>query len=72
MASKNSYEMKIKELEALVEKLEEGQLSLEENLKLYENGVKLTNELYKILTKAEGKITILTDGEEKEFKINEE
>lgn len=72
MASKNSYEMKIKELEELVERLEEGQLSLEENLKLYENGVKLTSELYKILTKAEGKITILTDGEEKEFRINEE
>lgn len=50
------------QLEALVQKMEEGGMTLEETLKYYENGVKLASELKKELVAAEEKLTIL--GEE--------
>lgn len=49
------------QLEALVQKMEEGGMTLEETLKHYENGVKLASELKKELVAAEEKLTILGD-----------
>ncbi len=37
-----SFEEALAELEALVQKLEQGELSLEESMKVYEQGVQLT------------------------------
>ena len=52
-------EKSLAELEALVEKLEGGDLSLEETLKYFERGVKLTRECQVTLKKAEQKVEIL-------------
>ena len=47
------------ELEAVVERLEGGELSLEQALKEFEHGVKLTRECQAALKKAEQKVEIL-------------
>lgn len=65
------FETSLKQLEVLVEKLEKGGLSLEESLKCYEQGVKLTRECRQALQQAEQKISVLSkengDWTEKNF-----
>lgn len=68
MAKKNeSYEMLMEKLEEIVKLMESNDLSLEESIKKYEEGVNFSNKLYKILNDAEGKITLLTEQGEKKF-----
>jgi exodeoxyribonuclease VII small subunit len=55
------FEQALKELEALVEKLENGELSLEESLKHFERGVALTRICQTALENAEQKVQILTE-----------
>ena len=57
----------MQELEALVEKMEEGDLSLEDSLVHFERGIALTRACQKALTEAEQKIQILLaeDGSQK-------
>lgn len=54
-----SYEEAIKELEQIVEDLENDQLTLEESIRKFKRGVELYNYCNKILTKLEGEIKIL-------------
>ena len=49
----------LQELESVVEQLESGDLSLEEALKQFERGVKLTRKWQTTLKKAEQKVEIL-------------
>lgn len=67
MPKKESYETMIGELEKIVDSMENEELTLEDTMKNYEDGVKLCNKLYKILNKAEGKIKILTQEGEEDF-----
>ena len=60
------FENKLRELELLVERLEHGDLSLEESLKDFEHGIALTRECQKALSSAEQKIEILTKSNDKE------
>lgn len=53
------FEKALTELEQLVEKMEQGNLSLETSLKLFERGVSLTRACQKALTEAEQKVQIL-------------
>ena len=56
-ASENpDFENKLAELEALVSKLEQGDLSLEDSLVAYESGVRLTRECQSMLDKAQLRI----------------
>jgi exodeoxyribonuclease VII small subunit len=55
-----SFEEQLTALENVVERLERGELSLEESVKLFEEGVKLSDACKKELEAAEGKIQILT------------
>ncbi|MBZ2190199.1 exodeoxyribonuclease VII small subunit [Alcanivorax sp. JB21] len=48
-------------LESLVERMESGELSLEESLKAFEEGVRLTRECQQALKQAEQKVSILLD-----------
>jgi len=69
VAKKNDafdFEKALKELEALVERLETGDLSLEESLKDFERGVALTRACQKALADAEQKVQILLNEEGKE------
>jgi exodeoxyribonuclease VII small subunit len=53
------FERSLTELEALVEKLEQGDLSLDESLKCFERGVQLTRVCQTALKQAEQKVEIL-------------
>lgn len=55
-----SFEEDLERLEAIVTALEEGGLSLDEALKKFEEGMKLTLRCERTLTEAERKIEILT------------
>lgn len=60
-----SFEKSLDELEKIVAKLEAGDLPLEESLKLFEEGVKLSRNCRERLTNAERRIEMLmSDGEE--------
>jgi len=48
-------------LESVVEKLERGELSLDESVHLFEEGVKLSNACKKELEAAEGRIQVLVE-----------
>ena len=66
--NKIDFEKSLKELEALVEKMEAGNLSLEDSLKYFEKGVALTKSCQQALTEAEHKVQILMEqGKEKEL-----
>lgn len=62
-----SFEELLERLQNIVEEMDSGEISLEQSMKNYEEGIKLSNKLYKILNEAEGKIKILTQDEEKDF-----
>ncbi|SCN47010.1 Exodeoxyribonuclease VII small subunit [methanotrophic endosymbiont of Bathymodiolus azoricus (Menez Gwen)] len=64
MARKKSatlFEDSLKNLEGIVEQLEQGDISLEESLKSFEEGVKLTRICQAALQEAEQKVQILLD-----------
>ena len=54
------FEEAINELEGLVERMEHGELGLEESLKAFERGIELTRQCQKALDEAEQKVEILT------------
>ena len=54
-----TFESALGELELIVQQLEQGDLDLEESLKLFEKGVKLSRECRERLAKAERRIEIL-------------
>ena len=60
MEEEIKFEKALERLEKIVEELESGDLALEEALKRYEEGVKLSRACTKKLTEAEKKIETLT------------
>lgn len=69
---KQSFEEKLEELNKIAEKIEKGDLSLEESVKKFEEGMKISKECNETLDKAEKKITELINNngvmEEVEYK----
>ena len=55
-----SFEEALSELEALVERMESGDLTLEESLAAFEQGISLTRHCQEALQVAEQKVEILT------------
>lgn len=53
------FEEALKRLEKIVEKLESGELSLEESLQIFEEGVKLASSCQLELKKADGQVKLL-------------
>lgn len=60
MAPKVDFEKSLNKLETIVEKLESGDQTLENSLKLFEEGIQLTRGCQQALQQAEEKITLLT------------
>ena len=56
------FEAALAELEAIVARLEQGELPLEESLRQFESGVVLTRLCQKALSQAEQKIRVLAKG----------
>lgn len=57
---KEDFEGYLERAEKIISQLEEGDLGLEETLKLYEEGVKILKKCYEILDAMEKKVEILT------------
>jgi len=53
------FEESLKQLEKIVDQLERGDLPLEESVRLFEDGVRLSSACKKELDTAEGKVQIL-------------
>ena len=72
MKEKN-FEENMEELEIIVKELEEGKLNLDESVKKFEDGMKLSKTCNDMLENAEKKITILLEnnGELKEEDFEE-
>ncbi len=64
-----NFEETMKELEEVVQALENGELNLDESIKEFEKGMKLSKDASKYLEDAEKKITILVN---KDNEIKEE
>ena len=64
------FEKSLAQLEDIVESLEEGSLSLDESLKSFELGIKITRQCQEALKQAEQRIKLLTqdaDGDVQEM-----
>ena len=66
-----TFESQLKELEEIVGKLENGDLPLEESLKLFEKGVGLSRECRERLTNAERRIEILLRDSDGNFHLRD-
>ena len=55
-----TFESSLEELERIVRELEQGELTLEKSLELFEQGVKLSRECQERLNQAERRIEMLT------------
>ena len=60
-AKKIDFEASLEKLEKLVERMEDGQLSLEDSLKVFEQGIALTRECQQALSEAEQKVQLLLE-----------
>ena len=60
-ANVKHFEDKLSELDSLVKELESNQLSLEDALKAFEKGIKLSNDCQSVLTQAEQKVQVLLE-----------
>jgi exodeoxyribonuclease VII small subunit len=56
-----NFEQQLTALESVVERLEKGELSLEDSVRLFEEGIKLAEACKKELEAAEGRIQLLVD-----------
>ncbi len=69
MPKKNNFENALKRLEEIIQRLEGGELSLDESLKLFEEGIELSRLCTKKLSETESKVEKLIKSGEKEFKM---
>ncbi|MGD9806944.1 MAG: exodeoxyribonuclease VII small subunit [Deferribacterales bacterium] len=61
--SEGNFEKKIKNLEEIVEKLESGELDIEETLGLFQDGMKLGKDCRKMLDEIEDKVNKVLSAE---------
>ena len=71
MKKKITFEEGMQELEALVQGLEAGELSLEDSFKAYEKAIALKNSLSTLLDEGDRRIRVLTDAGEHELDTEE-
>jgi exodeoxyribonuclease VII small subunit len=71
VSKRPTFEKDMGRLEELVKKLESGEISLEESLVAFEEGMKLAESLGKVLDKAQERVQKLTRGEQGEFVLED-
>ena len=64
-----NFEAAMAELESIVDRMEDGQLPLEESLTAYQRGFALLKYCEKVLGDAQQRIRILEEGELKDFPL---
>lgn len=70
--NQGGLEQSLHGLEALVERMESGELTLEESLKAFEEGIQLTRACQQALREAEQKVRILLSPEDEPESFNAE
>ncbi|MCD6161475.1 MAG: exodeoxyribonuclease VII small subunit [candidate division Zixibacteria bacterium] len=68
--AKFDFEKAMKKLENIIYDLESGNLSLDESIKMFEEGVELSKQCHKKLTETEAKVKQLIKTESGEFELN--
>ncbi len=66
-SEKKTFEQSITELEEIAAKLENGNVSLDESLELFERGIKLSQSCRHMLDAAEKKVSVLMTNEDGEI-----
>ena len=61
-----NFEKKLSELEKIIERLEDGECTLEESIELFEKGIKITGECKTTLESAQKKIIELAEIEDED------
>lgn len=67
MAKKVTFEQSMQKLEQIVRELESGDITLEQSMKLFEEGTKLSASLTEQLDEAEKKVTVLMKNSDDKF-----
>jgi exodeoxyribonuclease VII small subunit len=65
------FEEHLTKLEAVVERLERGDLTLDESVRLFEEGMKLSRSCKEELEQAEGRIQVLVEGKGGKMQVAE-
>ncbi len=65
------FEDDLAKLEGVVERLERGELTLDESVRLFEEGVKLSGACKQELESAEGRIQVLVEGKKGKMQVAE-
>ena len=65
------FEQSLRQLEEIVRQMEQGELTLEDSLKAFEDGVKLTRNCQNALQRAEQKVNMLVKNSDGEFTATE-
>lgn len=68
---KLSFEEALKKLDEVVKKLEDKEVSLDDAVKLYNEGLELSKLCYSLLEESEKLITVKMTNKEEPFEINE-
>ncbi len=55
------FDQELEKLRAIVERMEKGDLTLDESLKLFEEGIALAGRLFEVLNQAEGRVEELLE-----------
>ena len=61
-----NFEAKLKRIEEILKQLESGDVTLEDSMKLFEEGVTITSECRKYLKEYQGKFTVIREELENE------
>jgi len=69
--NKINFEASVTELEATIVRMEKGEMSLEDALQSFEEGVRLSRQCQKLLASAEQRVLLLTEDGEEDF-LNDE
>lgn len=69
MPKKQAFEEALKRLEEIVEKLETGDVSLDESLAVFQEGIDLYRFCHKRLTEAEKRVKVLIENVKGEFSL---
>ena len=65
MPKKNTFENQLKDLESVVEKMDQPDLPLEEAIKCYQKGIELSQSLNRMLEDAQQKVEYLSNSDSK-------
>ena len=64
---KKSFEERLQEVQEIIDRIEEGQLPLEESVRQFEEGMKTLSALDEELKDMNRRLTVLLDGKEQEM-----